>query len=595
MEQKVSGHWQPLAFFSRQLRPPERKYATFDRELLGIHLAIRHFRYFLEGRSFTVFTDHRPIIAALAKVSEPWTGRQARHLAAIAEATSDVRHIEGKNNVVADTLSRVPVSPTCDVDMSSEDEDQPFFEIPVNAVSPGVNYRTMAEAQELDPDTQNYRTAITNLILEDVPFDNGAFTLLCDVSNGSPRPIVPEAWRRRVFDSVHSLSHPGVRVTRKIIASKFVWHGLSKQVAHWARTCVNCQKSKIHTHTRAPLSEFPPTHSRFDHVHVDLVGPLPESQGFNHLLTVMDRFTRWPEVIPIRNIEAATVARAYISNWIARFGVPSLMTSDRGSQFISDLWSSMSNLLGTELHPTTAYHPQANGFIERLHRSLKASLKARLTSPNWMDELPWVLLGLRTVPKEDLNASAAELVYGAPLTVPGDFVPDTESTPIDVHLRQLREKVGDLRPVPTSAHDHVRTNVPSVLQKAKHVFIRRDQRKSPLQTPYDGPYEVIDRTDKYFTIRIGLREDKVSIDRLKAAHLDESLPIQVAQPPRRGRPLKNSIRPLVHSSTSSKDTSTDGPPPKPSYAEVASQPPTTTRSGRTIKTPHRFNTPVSRT
>ena len=84
------------------------------------------------------------------------------------------------------------------------------------------------------------------------------------------------------------------------------------------------------------------------------------------------------------------------------------MTSDRGSQFTSELWSSMCKLLGAKLHPTTAYHPQANGLIERFHRNLKASLKARLIGPNWMDELPWVLLGTRTTPKEDLNTSSAE-------------------------------------------------------------------------------------------------------------------------------------------------------------------------------------------
>ena len=110
----------------------------------------------------------------------------------------------------------------------------------------------------------------------------------------------------------------------------------------------------------------------------------------------------------------------------------------------------MCNLLGCELHPTTAYHPQANGLVERSHRDLKASLKCRLTGPNWMDELPWVLLGIRTAPKEDLGASTAELVYGGPLTVPGDFVPDGTPKPASHHLEQQRRRVGDLRPVPTT-------------------------------------------------------------------------------------------------------------------------------------------------
>merc|ERR1712051_232485 len=118
LEQKIGKVWQPLAFFSKKLHKAELKYATFDRELLGIHSAIRHFRYYLEGRKFTVYTDHKPILAALSKTSEPSSGRQARQLAAIAEATTDVRHIEGKNNLVADALSRIEtpqddVKPSC--------------------------------------------------------------------------------------------------------------------------------------------------------------------------------------------------------------------------------------------------------------------------------------------------------------------------------------------------------------------------------------------------------------------------------------------------------------------------------------------------
>ena len=126
------------------------------------------------------------------------------------------------------------------------------------------------------------------------------------------------------------------------------------------RFCVPCQRSKVHKHTKAPLFQFELSTRHFDHVHIDLVGPLPEFQGHTYLLTMRDRFSRWPEAIPIQNIETQTVARAFIKNWVARFGVPLSMTSDRGAQFTSDLWSAMCNLLGTELHPTMAYHPQWN-------------------------------------------------------------------------------------------------------------------------------------------------------------------------------------------------------------------------------------------
>ena len=176
-EQLVNGVWQPLAFFSRQLRPCERKYSTFDRELLGLYLAIRHFRFLLEARPFSVFVDHKPLTFAMAKVSEPWSARQQRQLAYISEFTTDIRHVAGKDNHVADCLSRAIAG----------------------AVHLGIDYTSMAGDQASDTEVQALRTAVTGLRLEDIKYDNVGATLLCDVSTGQPRPVVPGSWRRQVF------------------------------------------------------------------------------------------------------------------------------------------------------------------------------------------------------------------------------------------------------------------------------------------------------------------------------------------------------------------------------------------------------------
>ena len=111
--------------------------------------------------------------------------------------------------------------------------------------------------------------------------------------------------------------------------------------------------------------------------------------------------TRWPEAIPLSDISASTCARALVSHWISQFCLPAEISSDRGAQFTSKLWTTVSQLLGMKHSRTTSYHPQANGLVERFHRHLKSALLARLTGPNWIDELPWVLLGIRTAPKED--------------------------------------------------------------------------------------------------------------------------------------------------------------------------------------------------
>ncbi|GFW21937.1 retrovirus-related Pol polyprotein from transposon 412 [Trichonephila clavipes] len=119
---------------------------------------------------------------------------------------------------------------------------------------------------------------------------------------------------------------------------------------------------------------------RFSHIHIDIVGPLPPSDGFQYLLTMIDRFSRWPEAVPIPDTTAKTISRAIFHHWIARFGCPSLITTDQGSQMRSSLFAEFTRILGTDRVKTTAYHPISNGLVERFHRHLKASIKAHESS-----------------------------------------------------------------------------------------------------------------------------------------------------------------------------------------------------------------------
>lgn len=252
---------------------------------------------------------------------------------------------------------------------------------------------------------------------------------------------------------------------------------------------------------------------------------------------MIDRFSHWPEAIPLNDITASSCGQALVSNWIARFSIPLDISSDRGPQFASHLWTAISRLLGTNLHHTTAYHPQSNGLVERFHRHLKSALRARLSGPSWIQELPWVLLGIRTAPKEDLGCSSAEMVYGAPLTVPGDFLPSQgKYTATDLHLRQLRDQVRSFVPVPTSQHGAVSTSVPANLQQAKFVFICRDAHCTPLQRPYEGPIKVIQPCPKTFQVDIGGETKTISVDRLKPAHTEPGYSTQVTELRCYGRP-----------------------------------------------------------
>lgn len=159
---------------------------------------------------------------------------------------------------------------------------------------------------------------------------------------------------------------------------------------------------------------------------MDIIGPLLPSKNFKNCLTIIDRFTRWPEAVPLYDTLADTIINAFYSAWIARFGAPSTITTDRGSQIESRLFQSLTQLIGTRKIHTTAYH-LSHGMIERWHRTLKAVIMCH-NNREWVDVLPAVLLGLWTSIKEDIKASAAELVYGTTLCLPGEFFLDIEPT-----------------------------------------------------------------------------------------------------------------------------------------------------------------------
>ena len=222
-----------------------------------------------------------------------------------------------------------------------------------------------------------------------------------------------------------------------------MWHGMRKDVSDWVKGCTDCQLSKVGRHNSHPVRQFEDEPSgKFTHIHIDIVGPLPESTDHaKYLLTIVDRATRWPMAIPMKDMTAQTVSSKLLSDWVAQFGVPTSIVSDRGRQFVSSVWSSLLSALGTEVKTTTAFHPEANGMVERFHRSLKSSLMAKLSSTHeWVKELPAVMLGIRTAFRDEFGASIAEVVLGQELAVPGKLlVKDSASAPPHPFFRKIDE------------------------------------------------------------------------------------------------------------------------------------------------------------
>ena len=501
LQQQISQSWQPLAFFSKKLKDSEKKYSAFDRELLAVYLAIKHFRFFVEGRDFTVFTDHKPLSYALTSKTER-SPRQTRHLDFISQFTSDIQHIKGKDNVVADALSRI-----------EEIAAKKSHEIDLETIAKLQS--TDKELKELLSNENSKKTS--KFSLKEFTFPN--VSIYCETSTNKNRPFVPSDLRFNVFNILHGISHPSIRATRKLISERYFWPSMNKNINTWAKSCIGCQKSKVQRHTKSEYGRFQVPTGRFDHIHLDLVGPLPQSNGFSYILTAVDRFTRWPEAYPLVDITTNSIAKAFVENFISRFGTPLKITTDQGSQFESKLFSELSRLLGIHKIHTTPYHPQANGMVERFHRQLKCSLKARCNTINWSSELPIILLGIRCAVKEDLNSSAAEMVYGQNLRLPGEIFVGNENkqTSPDTLIEKLRNTMKNLIPTETRQPNQ-EIFIPKQLDSCKQVFVRIDKVKTGLMPSYEGPYNVIRRLRKHFVVQIKNKNVSISIDRLKPAH-----------------------------------------------------------------------------
>ena len=413
-----------------------------------------------------------------------------------------MKYISGKNSVVTDCLSRPPdLNALC------------------NEVQ-AVDFAAISRAQQTDDSNITLLRTDHSLKIVRESMPGCDQPLLGEIYLGVFRPLGPVGFRKKIFNTLHALLHPGVRASQKLVGQSFVWFGIRSDIRTFVQKCTKCQQAKIIRHNRAPLHSFKASNERFSHIYVNIVGPLSVSHGYSYLLSIICRFTRHVELVPLRDVTAIECANAFLLHWVGLFGCPTQMTTARGRQFTSYLWKEMCEFLRTKLSHTTAYYPAANGMVERAHRTVKTALKCSGNPSAWYENLGLVLLGIHSMCKKDVGCSSSELTLCTTLRLLGQFFSDNDETVLHTEYhRRLLTFMKSLKPSLPREPCRRSSYLEKALHTCTHVFVRDDGSATSLQPAYTEPLAVLDKEEKYFVLDLGDRTYSVSIDRLKAAHM----------------------------------------------------------------------------
>lgn len=417
----------PLAFYSRALNKAELNYSTTDREFLALVESIEHFRAYLLGRHFQAFTDHQALISMIKRT--PLNTRHARYLMKLEEFDFDLVYRKGNENVKADCLSRM-VQPN----------------ITAAALSVPDESKQWVSDQAEDSETKDilFRLQKGNRA---PGFSIDETGILCYYG----KRVVPDSRVNDLINKYHSHGHFSSSKVRKALLGAGYWFSkMHKRVSHFLEQCNLCKmKSGPGTKVESTCLPTSPSVQPFQMLSVDIVGPLPtQRSGFRFILTIIDHCTRWLEAVPLTTVTATACATAITRNWILRYGPPQIIHSDRGSQFCSFIWKQLLSSFGIEASKTTAYNPQGNSIIERVHRTLKDRLI--VSQKGWYESLQESVYAINTAVSSATGNSPFELLFGRAGWNPHDWPSITKET-FKICNRPLINEYVTVRTLPQSS------------------------------------------------------------------------------------------------------------------------------------------------
>ena len=406
-QEDEQGVLHPVAFYSKNMLPAECNYEIYDKELLAIIRCFEHWRPELESTDIPVevITDHKGLEYFMS--TKELSRRQARWSEKLAEYNFKIRYRPGRKNERADALTRMPGSTPESQDDERVKYQQQTILTPDRLVIAEIDddteksiHQKVLDANRSDENCSTYRKAIQ----EKRTGCPGVSLQNCSVRDGvlykQDVLWVPNDERllAELIGEVHNppaSGHPGINRTVDLLRRHYYWPGMQKEVLRFVRNCHTCQRSKAprdkYNGLLHPLS-IPD--ERWRDISIDFVTGLPEVDGRNAILTVVDRLSKERHYIACtasdEGTSAESTAELLIEGVFRLHGLPNTIVSDRGPQFTSDIWKSFCKRLNITSKLSTAFHPETDGQTERANQDVERQLRTYCSymQNDWLQWLP---------------------------------------------------------------------------------------------------------------------------------------------------------------------------------------------------------------
>lgn len=605
----------PIAYASRSLNKAEKNYSVISKELLAITWAVQHFRPYLFSRKFVILTDHRPLIY-LFGMTNP-SSRLTKFRLILEEYDFVVKYIKGKDNVVADALSRIDISSdelksmnngvcssiyaitraqykniennaqqTLETDFDKRPDHPGVVELlkrpkdsfqlcplttsdfrklknfhgydcklgnlicvkdarkiyllrdPRSTLNLGKTLRDLnilCEKYEI-PEIIIIKNKDSALLLKElvkfstqIKNSHTKISIIKDVNNISDLET-----RHIILNDYHILptgGHAGIRRMYNNIKKHYFWTGLQKDVEKYVKKCDDCQRHKYSIPNKEPMSITSTASSGFQKIYLDLVGPIEEDcEGNRYILTLQCELSKFVEGYPLKNKESLTVAKAFVENFILRYGIPEEIVSDRGTEFLASTLNETCKLLKIKKLHSTAYHHETLGSLENTHKQLGAYLRIQVgKNPNtWSSWVPYWCFSYNNTVHTETKYTPHELIFGKMAKLPSnlannkiDPIYNFDEYPAELKYR-LQQACHDARnnliASKVKRKDRVDKQAKTISYSPGNKVMLKNETGNKIEALYKGPYSIVENKSPNVIIKVDNKLVEVHKNRVKLYH-----------------------------------------------------------------------------